>query len=100
MNKNIIKVGLLIMILAIIFPPVKYVDSESRAAESALNDFFGGSSTSSHTEVTIRPIWDIDGEYPMTDEEVDTSYLLIEFLLIISFTFGIAYLTGENKTRK
>ena len=101
MNKNIIKVGLLIMILAIIFPPVKYLDGNSRATESALNKFLNNNiTTMSHNEVTIRPIWDIEGEYPMTHEEVHTSYLLIEFLLIITLTFGLAYLTGEDKTKE
>lgn len=89
MNKKIITAGLILITLALLFPPVEYYSSLSSAISSA----FG---TSIEYETTLRPIFSIKGEN-MIGAEIKYSVWVIEILVITIFTSAIAYILNKKK---
>lgn len=88
MNKKIITAGLILITLALLFPPVEYYTS----LQSAISSGFG---TPIEYETTLRPIFFLEDE-SMIGTKIKYSLWAMEILAITIFTSALAYLFNKK----
>lgn len=89
MDKKIITAGLLLITLALLFPPVEYYSS----LHSAISSAFG---TTIEYETTFRPIFSLEGKY-MMDAEIKYQLWVMEILAITIFTSALVYIFNKEE---
>lgn len=87
MNKKVITIGLVILVLALLFPPVEY----TTAMTGAMQTMFGGEEA---TNITIRPLFMLESE-EMHSAHIYYPLWSIIMLLTIVITAAIAYLVED-----
>ena len=90
MHKPTIKIMLLALVLAVLFPPVSYNNTSEVGASRVT-----GETPDRYT--TIRPVWDIEGPGSMMHEHINAPYLIAELLAIGLVGFGLAYVVGDRE---